>query len=542
MYRRLDAPEHSGESYKFLQLRGPAAKAVFGLGFISCLVYLGHLNWQPSALPEFLSGRSIGTEIVLSHGGSVLGTAYSDLVYAFRNIPYGKAGRWEEPKSTSWQGTLDATQSQTSCMQVDNPPPTKPVEDCLKLNVFVPWSAQSNSELPIFVWFYGGAFLVGTAAESVSVQAAGHLVASHQMIIVVPDTRVGAFGYLGSNRLRRNSTGNWGTLDQELSLRWVTKNIARSGGDPTAITIAGWSSGAAASSVLLATLPDSQPLRGAIMMSGGFVSWAAFNMKTAEESYDALLNVVGCAASADCQRDGPPCPCLLELPAETLVDAGNSIAWAPIIDGSFLTVHPFDALQAGMVKAVPIIIGSCLEEGFAALGDGATPVDFKRWLTGFAPPNTGLQEAFNLYLGPGNKPIIDSIHQGYTPAYWAMRRASADRGAACVARRVLREWPTHAWQFMWESRYPGENTDGFGPGFAHQSDQRFLFQEQIPSSWLPPAQAIHQAFAEFIHGHHPTSAWPQKGGGVTFEQSGAVPNEIRLDQCNFWDMFDKGTF
>jgi len=542
MYRRLDAPEYPAQCHEFFQFRGRVVRSVFCLGLVSCIAFLGKLSWRHISPTEFLSSPSIGAQIVLSHGGLVLGTAYADLGYAFRNIPYGKAGRWEEPRSMSWQGIVSTTQNQTSCMQPPESALTTPVEDCLKLNVFVPWAAQPDSELPVFVWFYGGAFMVGTAADSVPSEAAWHLVAAHRMIIVVPDTRLGAFGYLGSNRLRRNSTGNWGTLDQKLALSWVTQNIARFGGDPKAITIGGWSSGAAASSVLLAMLPSSQPLRGAIMMSGGFASWAAFNLKTAEETYDSLLDAVGCAGSVACQTDGPPCPCLLDVPAERLVNAANILSWAPIIDGTLLSAHPFAAFQAGTVKPVPIILGSCLDEGMAALDGGATPADFKKWMTGFAPPEASLQEAIDLYMGPENKPVTDAVHHGRTPAYWAMRRASADRGMVCVSRRVQRAWPAHAWQFIWESRYPGEKTDGFGPGFSHQSDQRFLFQEQIPGSWLPPADALHRAFAEFIHGHRPASAWSQDGEGVIFEQSGAVPSEMRTEQCNFWDEFDKGFF
>lgn len=232
MYRRLDVPESFEQRHDFFQFRSPAVKCVFCLGLICYIAFLGQLNRRPSSPTEFLSSQSIGTQIVLSHGGFVLGTANADLGYSFRSIPYAHAGRWEEPRSVSWQGNVSSTRNQTSCLQPAYSSLTTPVEDCLKLNVFVPWAAEIDSELPVFVWLYGGGFIVGTAADSVPAEAAWHLVAAHRMIIVVPDTRLGAFGYLGSNRLRRNSTGNWGTLDQKLALSWVTQNIARFGGDP----------------------------------------------------------------------------------------------------------------------------------------------------------------------------------------------------------------------------------------------------------------------------------------------------------------------
>ncbi|CAK0874509.1 unnamed protein product [Prorocentrum cordatum] len=317
----------------------------------------------------------------------------------FRNIPYGKAGRWEDPRPAFWQGALDASRSRVSCMQDAGDSNTKAVEDCLNLDIFTPAAAGQR---PVLLWFYGGAFVAGAAA-GLSAEAAWPLVAEQDCVLVVPDTRVGAFGYLGSERARRNSTGNWGTLDQLLALAWVSDNIAYFGGDPGRITIGGWSSGAAAASVLLSSLGESQPLQGAIMSSGGFTDWAAFGMKTAEENYDALLKAVGCQASPECQREGPACSCLLTVPAESLVAAGDGISWAPIIDGILVKLSPMDALRAGKVKSVPIILGSCLEEGMAALPSDATPADFKSWVKGIvpeSPPPRGLRPVHGCCRGP----------------------------------------------------------------------------------------------------------------------------------------------
>lgn len=374
------------------------------------------------------------------------------------------------------------------------------------------------------------------AAAGLSAEAAWPLVARQDSVLVVPDTRVGAFGYLGSERARKNSTGNWGTLDQVLALTWVSDNIAYFGGDPSRITIGGWSSGAAAASVLLSFLGESQPLQGAIMSSGGFTDWAAFNMKTAEESYDSLLKAVGCQASPECQREGPACSCLLTVPAEALVSAGDGISWAPIIDGTLVKLSPMDALKAGKVKKVPIIIGSCLEEGMAALPIDATPADFKSWVKGFAP-EANLQEAFDLYLSVATAPVLDGMHRGHSPAYWAMRRAAGDRGMTCVARSVARAWPLEAFQYVWESRFPAEDTSGFGPGFAHESDQRFLFQAKMPTAWLPTARALQQKVGAFLRGgYDELASWPVGGGqGLIFQDQGPVAAGIRPEQCDFWD-------
>ena len=59
--------------------------------------------------------------------------------------------------------------------------------------------------------------------------------------------RLGVFGFLdvpGLGTAAGTANGNYGLLDQEAALRWVQRNIARFGGNPGQVTIAGESAAA----------------------------------------------------------------------------------------------------------------------------------------------------------------------------------------------------------------------------------------------------------------------------------------------------------
>jgi para-nitrobenzyl esterase len=50
---------------------------------------------------------------------------------------------------------------------------------------------------------------------------------------------LGALGFLNTPEL----SGNYGTMDQQLAMRWVHQNIASFGGNPSQVTIMGQSAG-----------------------------------------------------------------------------------------------------------------------------------------------------------------------------------------------------------------------------------------------------------------------------------------------------------
>ena len=69
---------------------------------------------------------------------------------------------------------------------------------------------------------------------------------NNSFISVVIQYRLGAFGFLAGNNVKATGVPNAGLRDMNFALQWVRKYIASFGGDPTRVTIAGESAGAAA--------------------------------------------------------------------------------------------------------------------------------------------------------------------------------------------------------------------------------------------------------------------------------------------------------
>jgi hypothetical protein len=244
--------------------------------------------------------------------------------------------------------------------------------------------------------------------------------------------------------------------------------------------------------------------------------------------------------SEACLSEGPPCECILSISTKRLLEIDLNFGWAPIADGVALESLPFDALRANKVQNIPIMVSSTLEDCFPVLADTATDSDFKAWLQAVVPAKD-VQRAYDLYLGRDHRPELDWIHKGLSTAHWAAQRAKADRSQACVARRVARRWRTAAWQYLWDTRFWGEDTSGFGPGIAHSSDQHFLFQKEgaIPEQWQPTAEAFQKAVASFVQNANPGSEWPlAKQNGLVYYKDGPVVQSIRPGQCDFWDEID----
>jgi para-nitrobenzyl esterase len=184
--------------------------------------------------------------------------------HAWLGIPYAKPPvgdlRWRAPRALEpWTGVREATSHGAPCVQyasafggINDATPGTPVgqEDCLTLDVYAPRFEpasvpQGARRLPVMVWIHGGGNTIGSAAF----YEGGNLAATHDLVVVVVQYRLGPFGWFRHPALAATATsdedasGNFGTLDLVRALEWVRDNIVAFGGDPGNVTIFGESAG-----------------------------------------------------------------------------------------------------------------------------------------------------------------------------------------------------------------------------------------------------------------------------------------------------------
>ncbi|KAG0695414.1 Alpha/Beta hydrolase protein [Suillus ampliporus] len=267
-------------------------------------------------------------------------------------------------------------------------------EDCLTLDVIAPANANPKSKLPVVVWIFGGGFQTGGSSDhdgSVIVNKAIDL--EIPAIYVSMNYRPSAFGFLASEEVRQA---------KRQAMRWVQKYISAFGGDPTKVTIWGFSAGAKSVALHMITNGGNTMglFRAAFMNSGAPIPIG--DIAHGQQTYDFIVNQTGCASSPDTLQ------CLREVPYDTLMSAANMIpnvlayqglpTWFPRVDGAFLTADPQDLVLNGSVADIPFITGNCDDEGtlFSLSSPNVTT-------------NSQFQEYIQTYLYP-NVPL-DRIHR-----------------------------------------------------------------------------------------------------------------------------------
>lgn len=92
------------------------------------------------------------------------------------------------------------------------------------LNVYTPSNATSSSRLPVWVYIQGGGYADNGNANYNGTEV---VVKSEMGLILVNfNYRVGALGFLASQKIKDDGDLNVGLLDQRAALQWVQSHIA----------------------------------------------------------------------------------------------------------------------------------------------------------------------------------------------------------------------------------------------------------------------------------------------------------------------------
>jgi para-nitrobenzyl esterase len=285
-------------------------------------------------------------------------------VRTFKGIPYAQPPtgpmRWKPPlPGPKWKGTRDAINFGPACIQPgpragsiyswDLPAVS---EDCLTLNVWAPANAR---KAPVFFWIHGGALWGGSGSEPMY---DGTKLAERGIVVVTVNYRLGVLGYFAHPALsaesRRNTSGNYGLLDQIQALRWVKRNITAFGGDAANVTIVGESAGGLSVMYLMAA-PEARGLfhkavtQSAYMVSASGLRTATYGGVAAEEVGTWLAAKMGANDLAG----------LRALEATKMTEAASAAGYFPFfnIDGPILPRQVIDAFDRGELAKVPILAG-----------------------------------------------------------------------------------------------------------------------------------------------------------------------------------------
>ena len=349
---------------------------------------------------------------IRTESGLVEGIVLPSGVRAWLGVPQAappvRELRWKPPAPVpSWSGTFHADAQAPMCLQslrsrtmnhyFGNEATS---EDCLYLNL---WAPAAGERLPVIVWIYGGGFNVGSASMA---NYSGENLARDGVVRVNLAYRLGALGFLAHPELTRESgyggSGNYGLMDLIAGLRWVQRNIAAFGGDPTNVTIVGQSAGSMAVSLLQAS-PEAHGLFSkAVGMSGSaFGEQAnAVPLEQAEASGLALQNALG-ADSIEAMRD---------IAGDKVVIA--AVPREPIvIDGRYV-IGARAAFEQHRQSDVPLMLGFTKDESFRSLGAIASVAEYE----------TAVRRTF-----PANATAV-------LAAYKATDTASAVRAATDIGR------------------------------------------------------------------------------------------------------------
>jgi carboxylesterase type B len=221
-----------------------------------CVSLPGNTKWAAGANTQ-LCGL-----IANNPAGGATGVAYP-------GIQYANAARWQNP--TPYQYANQKAQLAgfgpvcPQALPAGSPLTTN--ETCQFLNIWIP-PTQGNvppppNTYPVMVFIHGGAFISGAGSLPVYNGAA---FAAHNVIVVTLNYRLGALGFMVSNKYKIAAAGNYGISDQQMALNWVYDNISAFGGDPSRITIFGESAGAMSVGLHLYSIPSSTNLFSAAIM------------------------------------------------------------------------------------------------------------------------------------------------------------------------------------------------------------------------------------------------------------------------------------
>jgi para-nitrobenzyl esterase len=523
--------------------------------------------------------------VVQTAEGPVRGFQHNG-VYEFLGIPYAAPPvgplRWMPPQPVErWHQPLDATRFANTCAQVTElgvfagPPNIN--EDCLYLNVFTTrlGGGGPGKGHAVLVWIHGGGNVDGESNDYDGSKLATGGPLGTPTVVVTLNYRLNLFGFLAHPALDAEGhlADNYGILDQQAVLRWVKRNAAAFGGDPSRVALGGQSAGAQDTGVnqispLAATLfnraiYESSPLSGITVYSVGLTRGMNF------------------ATAAGCGTDASPATaaCLRALSTAEILqlvgtpNVSGPYITGPMLDGTIMPITPVTAWTTGQFNKMPVMGGNVQDEGNFGISiteyfaTPQAPISAAQYVTNVTATYSGIE-----YSGGPTYPAgtVDQVLAEYPPNLNSLTPQEVfdlvgTHPGACRNVQVDRLWakwvPVYEYEFNDQGApYYFPPLPGFNPLAAHTIDIQFLFPNwhggvlgvNHPASLSAQEMALSDqlvaAWTNFTASGNPNgtgnSPWPQytEQPGAPAILSETVPNlsTFTLAQwsanhhCGFW--------
>ncbi len=541
----------------------PNQPILIGISLCSQAVSLNASSLRLTNALDFTLGTTVlAPDVVLTDRGAIRGVDLGG-VRQYLGIPYAAAPigplRWRAPEPAAcWSGIRPATQFGPVCPQLVDPTDPRTLigdEDCLSLNVWTPDGADGT--LPVLFFIHGGSHWHGSSGEStfqglapylsgVRVYDGRHL-AERGAVVVTINYRLGALGYLVHPDLRTenpfHAAGNYGLLDQIAALRWVQRNIAAFGGDPSHVLAFGQSAGGVDLTALIAS-----PLAAGLFSRAYVMSGVASRLVSAADG-ERMANDIA-AAAPGCSAGSGAIQCLRGLSTASLfttlaslgVVNNNHQRWLPVVDGYVLPDTPDRMFANGTHNRMPLIFSTTLDETASLFDASVFPQTAAQLTTllqnnGFTPAQTTTITSLYLPAYPTPKAAFVALTSDY--AYHAPTRTTLRALANSQSQPVYRELFAHT-----HSNGP---LASYGP--AHSIDLYYVFG----SIWYLVPTSAESALAASMEDYlirFADTGDPNGGGAPTWPTYGSATDDylsfeipirsgtgVRTAFCDFWDQF-----
>ena len=426
-------------------------------------------------------------------------------------------------------------------------------EEWLNLNVWTPDPAASG--LPVLVWIHGGGFTTGSSAVP---SYDGATFARDGVVCVSFNYRLGVygFGYLPD----APAPANRGLLDQIAALTWVRENIAKFGGAPDNVTVAGESAGAM--SILALLSRDDGLFHKAIVQSG--TAHLGQTLADAGKVLKAVADKLGIEATAEAlagvdtkdlldaqntvSADASQSPDAVKYGASTMASCG--LSFMPVVDGDVLPRRPIEAIADGAGSSVPLLMGTTTEEFrlfvvTTPLVGWNLPILYDKHLKAYSVP----ADSWDEYKKGDTNAYPRDAAVGVACALLTDRMFRIPTYRVAEARATADAAPTHLYEFGWRSPVTPNNLN-VKIGACHSVGLPFIWDTlALPDSQKltgpnPPqslATALHQTWADFAKtGQVSWAAYDTTTRSVmTYARNNTTTHQVvedpRTSEREWWD-------